>query len=459
MKSENLFDTITAISTPQGMGGISIIRVSGKNAIELSSKILSPKITTKTKIRKALLRNIITIKDKKLIDKGIITIFKAPNSYTGEDVVEISCHGGIAIPNIIIDELLKVGVRLATEGEFTKRAFLNDKIDLIQAEAVEELISAKTKEAVFLANSNIEKRFSSIIESIKYKIIDILSLIEVNIDYPEEDMDDVDYNQIKVNIESIKNTINDLIIETEKGRAIINGVKVAIIGKTNVGKSSLMNALIREERAIVSEIHGTTRDYLDAIINISGIPVTIIDTAGIRTTKDIIEELGTKKSKELINKSDLVLLLIDAETGITEEDKQIIELVENRNIVVVINKIDIKPFDKSTIEDYNFDNIIEISALKNLNINKLEEAILNKVTNLSTTNIQKEILVNTRHKNALLKVIEFLDFAEQSIENNVSYEFIALDVRRSLDYIGEITGEISTDDILDNIFKKFCVGK
>ncbi len=459
MKSENLFDTITAISTPQGMGGISIIRVSGKNAIELSSKILSPKITTKTKIRKALLRNIITIKDKKLIDKGIITIFKAPNSYTGEDVVEISCHGGIAIPNIIIDELLKVGVRLATEGEFTKRAFLNDKIDLIQAEAVEELISAKTKEAVFLANSNIEKRFSSIIESIKYKIIDILSLIEVNIDYPEEDMDDVDYNQIKVNIESIKNTINDLIIETEKGRAIINGVKVAIIGKTNVGKSSLMNALIREERAIVSEIHGTTRDYLDAIINISGIPVTIIDTAGIRTTKDIIEELGTKKSKELINKSDLVLLLIDAETGITEEDKQIIELVKNRNIVVVINKIDIKPFDKSTIEDYNFDNIIEISALKNLNINKLEEAILNKVTNLSTTNIQKEILVNTRHKNALLKVIEFLDFAEQSIENNVSYEFIALDVRRSLDYIGEITGEISTDDILDNIFKKFCVGK
>jgi tRNA modification GTPase len=220
-----------------------------------------------------------------------------------------------------------------------------------------------------------------------------------------------------------------------------------------------MNALIREERAIVSEIHGTTRDYLDAIINISGIPVTIIDTAGIRTTKDIIEELGTKKSKELINKSDLVLLLIDAETGITEEGKQIIELVKNRNIVVVINKIDIKPFDKSTIEDYNFDNIIEISALKNLNINKLEEAILNKVTNLSTTNIQKEILVNTRHKNALLKVIEFLDFAEQSIENNVSYEFIALDVRRSLDYIGEITGEISTDDILDNIFKKFCVGK
>ncbi len=462
MKSENLFDTITAISTPPGLGGISIIRVSGDKAFDISSKILTPKIKPNTKPRKTILKTIHTI-DNKSIDKGLVTIFKKPYSFTGEDMVEISCHGGIAIPNIIIEELIKAGARSALEGEFTKRAFLNNKMDLIQAEAVDEIINAKTKEAVFLAQSNIEKKFSNVLNIIKSNLINILALIEVNVDYPEDELDEVDYNRINKDIYNIKQEISRLISETEKGRAILNGVKVSLVGKTNVGKSSLMNCLLREDRAIVSHIHGTTRDYLDAVIDISGIPVTLIDTAGIRNTDDMVEELGTNKSKKIINESDLILFIIDGTTGITTEDVHIYKLLKNKKKIFLINKIDlIKEFNSKQISDIEKDSddkTLYISALSKYNIDKLEKLIYNMVININFSITQKEILINTRHKNCLIKIIDYLEICENSIENNISYEFIALDLRKAVDYLGEITGDVSSDDILDNIFKKFCVGK
>jgi tRNA modification GTPase len=462
MKGENLFNTIVAISTPPGKGGISLIRVSGEKAIEISNKILSPKIHQKTELRKAILRNIHTI-DNNIIDKGLVTAFKSPKSYTGEDMVEISCHGGLAIPNIIIEELLKAGARQALNGEFSKRAYLNNKIDLIQAEAIEEIISAKTKDAVFLAQSNIEKRFSNIIQKLKMSIIDVLSIIEVNIDYPEEDLDNVDYVKIKNEISYIKNEINRLISETRKGRAVINGVKIALVGKTNVGKSSLMNCLLREDRAIVSDIHGTTRDYLEGTIDVKGIPITLIDTAGIRKTSNIIEELGTTKSKDIIKNSDLILFIIDAESGINHEDKIIYDMLKNKNVIFIINKIDLVNWTgDNEINDFIHDfknNYIDISVKKEINIHKLEDMLYKKVINIESSITQKEILVNNRHKNCLLKVIKNLEDTEKSIDDNISYEFIALDIRKALDNIAEITGEISNDDVMDNIFNRFCVGK
>lgn len=462
MKGENLFDTIVAISTPHGLGGISIIRLSGESAIHIINKLISPKINNKTIERKLLLRQIKTIDGNNIIDNCFIALFKSPKSYTGEDLIEISCHGGFAIPNLILEELLKTDTRIATEGEFTKRAFLNNKIDLIQAESIEEMISAKTKEGVFLAQSNLEKRFSNILDNIKHNIINILSIIEMNIDYPEEDLDIVDYNEITNKISEIKQEIIKIIDDSEKGRVILSGIKVAIIGKTNVGKSSLLNCLMKEDRAIVSEHHGTTRDYLEGIINISGIPITLIDTAGIRDTSDIIEEIGTQKSKEVLTSSDIVLFLVDSTTGITQEDLSILELIKNRKTILVINKIDLKNLDinnKKGLANIKFSDIVKISAIKKISINILEKAILHNIVNITSTKNQSEILVNTRHKNLLLKLVESLNDCENSLNKNLSYEFISLDLRKSLDYLGEITGEVSSKDILDNIFENFCLGK
>lgn len=464
MKSENLFDTIVAIATPHGLGGISVIRVSGKQAFEICSKIMNPPIKKQTKTRYTYLKKIIEPDTKKVIDKSIVTIYKNPHSYTGENVVEISCHGGYAIPNMILEELLKAGARYALKGEFTKRAFLNNKIDLIQAEAVEELIKAKTKDAVYLAQSNIEKRFSDVISDIRKKLIDILSLIEVNIDYPEEELDNVDYQKISEDINNIIDKINILEKESNKGRAIIDGLKVSIVGKTNVGKSSLMNSLMRDDRAIVSEQHGTTRDYLDAVINIDGIPITLIDTAGIRNTVDTIEELGTEKSKQIIKKSDLNLLLIDPTTGITEQDKYIINLIDKKSSILVINKMDminsITSIENNIKEiKENFGDTVFISALNHKNIDILEKSIIKNTLGISTTNSQNEILVNKRHIITLKRIVEVLEKTIISINNNISYEFIALDIRKALDDLGEITGEIKTDDILNNIFDNFCIGK
>lgn len=466
MKGENLFDTIVAIATPHGMGGIAVLRLSGEKSFQIASKIIQPNIQNAEK-KKLLYRNIISLKEGKLIDKCLVSLFKAPDSYTGEDVVEIYSHGGLAVPNIILEELLNAGARMAMAGEFTKRAYINNKIDLVQAEAIEEMVSAKTKDAVFLATSNLNKKFSKITNSIKKKLIDILALIEVNIDYPEEELETVDYTQIKANLNKIEDTINHLIEDTERGRVIISGVKMAIVGKTNVGKSSLMNCLLNEDRAIVSDIHGTTRDYIDAIINIGGIPVTIIDTAGIRFTTNKIEELGTVKSKEIIDKSDIVLFVVDALTGVTKEDVEIFNLVREKSYVVVVNKIDelqnqdnINELVKNKLDVDSDVKLIPISALKEININTLEVGILDRIqSSISTTKNQQEILVNARHKNCLLKIMEYLDNADISIKQNVSYEFIALDVRKALDTLGEILGEIETDEILDNIFNHFCIGK
>ncbi len=467
MKGENLFDTIVAIAIFHGLGGIAVLRISGEKSFDITSKIIKPDISN-AENKKLLYRSIHTIDEGKLIDKCLVALFKSPNSYTGEDVVEIYSHGGLAIPNIILEELLKAGSRMAMAGEFTKRAYINNKIDLIQAEAIEEMISAKTKDAVFLATSNLDKNFSKITNSIKKKLIDILALIEVNIDYPEEELESVDYTQIKSNIHKIKNTINHLIEDTERGRIILNGVKMAIVGKTNVGKSSLMNCLLNEDRAIVSDIHGTTRDYIDAVINIGGIPVTIIDTAGIRSTTNKIEEIGTVKSKEIINKSDIMLFVVDGLTGINKEDLDIFNLVKEKNHIIVINKIDelsnpnttINNIMKDKLNNSSDDDLILISALKDININLLEKSILDKIqSSISTSNNQKEILVNARHKNCLLKIKECLNNAETSIEQNISYEFIALDIRKALDTLGEVIGEVETDEILDNIFNNFCVGK
>lgn len=457
------YDTICCISTAIGNGAISIIRISGKKAINICDSIF--KSYNKSQIselqsHKLLIGEIYN--HKKLIDEVLVSVFNAPKSYTGENVVEISCHGSIYIQEAIIQLLIENGCRLAKKGEFTLRAFLNGKLDLSQAEGIAELIASDNDKAHSLALKQMKGGVSNDIQLLRQKFIKFASLIELELDFSQEDVEFADRKDLLKLISIIKSKIHKLIDSFKYGNAIKNGIPISIIGRPNSGKSTLLNKILNEDRAIVSNIKGTTRDTIEEHIVLKGYKLIFIDTAGLRETDDKIEKIGISKTYEKIQQSAFVIYLIDkTEYNLENIKKEIAEienkLNENTRLILVANKHDLNSQSINT-KIYNDEKILNISAKEGVGIEQLLNSILDTVQvweNLSNATI----VTNQRHFESLIKTIESIHDIEEGIQNQISGEFLALDIKMCLDFLGEITGEISNEDLLDSIFKDFCIGK
>lgn len=459
MKNE---DTICAISTPIGEGGIGIVRISGKDAFAIADKIFFSK---KNKDLSAFPSHTIhygEIRDNnERVDEALVSIMKAPNTYTKEDVVEINCHGGPLPLKKVMELVLKNGARLAEPGEFTKRAFLNGRIDLSQAEAVIDIINSKTDDSLRLAVNQLSGILSKKVNAIREELISIIASVEASIDFVDEDIEFISRDEMGKRIDRTVDEIEALITTADEGRIYKEGIATAIIGKPNVGKSSLLNALLKEERAIVTPIPGTTRDVIEEWVNIKGMPLRILDTAGIRHTEDLVEIEGVKRSRDAIKRADLILLLIDGSNKLNDEDKRLMQEVRDKRLIVLLNKSDlpslVKKNDIANILPEN--ELVAISALTGEGVDSLKTAIHNLLFKGVITAGERPIITNLRHKTALEKTKKALENLEGSLKNKMSEEFLAVDLRGALNALGEITGETATEDILNKIFEEFCVGK
>ena len=451
-----MFDTICAISTTLGVGAISIIRVTGNDAIVLVNKIFKGKDLTK--VSSHTINYGFIIDNNETIDEVLVSVMKAPKTYTKEDLVEINCHGGISTTNKILEILLNNGCRLAEPGEFTKRAFLNGRIDLIEAESIGDLINSETDKSRALSLNGVTGSITNMINDIRKKLISISANIEVNIDYPEyEDAIVLTNELVKPEILNIKADLEKLLKESANGKLIKNGIDVAIVGKPNVGKSSLLNTLLEEEKAIVTNVAGTTRDVVEGKFVLNGIILNLIDTAGIRETEDIVEQIGVKKSKEIIEKSNLIILVLNNNEELTNEEINLIKSLNNRNLIVYINKNDLeKKIDENKIEckDIVYGNTKDYKNLESLK-NKIIEMF--NLEQLDSKNMN--YLSNSRQISLVKKALQSLDNCLEQIENNVEIDLLAIDIKECFDLLGEIIGTTYKDELLDEIFANFCLGK
>ena len=454
-----LFDTIAAISTPKSEGGIAIIRISGDKSFEILDKIFVKKNPNANLGFYKL--NYGFIKDgEKTVDEVMAVRLKAPKSYTCEDIVEINCHGGTLVSEKVLELVLRNGARHAESGEFTKRAFMNGRIDLSQAEAVMDIIQGKTEKSVSLSLDQLRGDLRDKVNQFKKALLDITAHVNVVLDYPEEGIDDPLPAELRNNLEKVYEEANRLIDSYDTGKKIKEGIKTVIVGKPNVGKSTLLNALLHEERAIVTHVAGTTRDVIEEIINIKGVPLVLVDTAGIRKTDDIVENIGVEKSKQFIGKADLVLLVLDASKELENEDIEVInQIKENKKkVIVLLNKIDLNK--KINLAGHNLENIVEISAKDNIGIEDMQEKIYSYIVEEDVENSsEKLIITNIRHKTALEKTKDAIKNIFETIDMGLPMDLISVDLKEALDSLSEITGEISSEDILDHVFGNFCVGK
>ena len=456
-------ETIAAISTPFGESGVGIVRISGSLAEFIAKKIFKPK-----KSQSYLLSHrfhygeIIDPFDGRSIDEVLFVLMKSPKTYTREDIAEIHCHGGYFVLQKILELVLKQGARMARPGEFTKRAFLNGRIDLTQAEAVIDLIKAKTQTSLEIANQQLMGWLYREMASLKAKLIDYLALIEAHIDFPEEEIESISLDAMKQDLNGMIHKLENWISSYEEGRIFREGISCAIIGKTNVGKSSLLNVLLKEDRAIVTPIPGTTRDVIEEVLNINGIPVRLMDTAGLRKTKDVIEQEGVRKAKKRVADADLVLLMLDGSRALDEDDMEIFNEIKGKKKVLAINKKDL-PLKNSLEEIKNLfseDPMVFISCIKNEGIDDLKETIYHTLIHREVrTSPDHLIVANIRHKTALAKAKNNLSNALKKLEEGASLEFIAFEIRLVLEAIGELAGETTTDEVLNRIFEQFCIGK
>ena len=454
-----LFDTIAAISTPRGEGGIGIIRISGDKSFEILDKIFNTKNPNRDlgfyKFNYGFIHD-----NGKIIDEVMAVRMKAPKTYTCEDVVEINCHGGHLISEKVLELVLKNGARHAEQGEFTKRAFMNGRIDLSQAEAVMDIIQGKTEKSISLSLEQLRGDLRDKIGSFKKALLDVTAHVNVVLDYPEEGIDDPLPSNLRENLENVYAEADRLISSYDKGKKIKEGIKTVIAGKPNVGKSTLLNSLLKEERAIVTHIPGTTRDVIEEIINIKGIPLVLTDTAGIRKTEDIVENIGVEKSKKFIENADLVLLVLDASRELESEDREVIQEIQNnkKKTIVLLNKIDLER--KIELDEFGLENILEISAKDNIGIEDMEERIYSYIVEEKVEDSsEKLIITNIRHKTALEKTKDAIRNIFETIDAGMPMDLISVDLKEALDSLSEITGEISSEDILDHVFGNFCVGK
>ena len=452
-------DTIVAIATPPGIGAIGIIRVSGENAFEIVNKIFPAK-NLSDQLANTLHVGFIKEGDK-VLDEVVISLFKCPSSYTGEDVIEISCHGSPFVQQRIINAIIERGARLAKAGEFTQRAFLNGKLDLTQAEAVADLIASNTSASQNVALKNMRGGFSKVLKEMRERLIQFAALIELELDFSEEDVEFADRRKFNELLTELDTTVSNLLSSFYLGNVIKNGVSVAIVGSPNAGKSTLLNTLLNENRAIVSEIAGTTRDTIEEVININGILFRLIDTAGIREhSQDVIENIGVLKSKEKIQQADIVLYLFDINSMDDENFYSFLDTVkkENPRVISVLNKTD--NIDEVSLQKKTrlHQESIFISAKTKTGIEELKEKLFAMASGnvMLTENI---VVTNARHYASLKEVKSSLDDLRAGIENKITSDLLSPDIRRSLHYLGEITGEITNEDMLDYIFSKFCIGK
>ncbi|GAP71456.1 tRNA uridine-5-carboxymethylaminomethyl(34) synthesis GTPase MnmE [Candidatus Symbiothrix dinenymphae] len=455
--------TICAISTPQGTGGIAVIRISGCEAFAIADKIFVAKNGQKVAEMQA---NTVCFGNVATLDEVLVAVFHAPHTFTGEDTVEISCHGSIFIQQEILKLLLANGCTLARAGEFTQRAFLNGKMDLSQAEAVADVIASSSAAAHRVAMNQMRGGFSKELRALRAQLLDFVSLIELELDFNEEDVEFADRVRLLELADTIGVSLTKLVNSFSLGNVLKNGIPVVIVGETNVGKSTLLNHLLHEEKAIVSDVHGTTRDVIEDVVNVSGITFRFIDTAGIRDTTDEVELLGVERTFQKIDQASIVIWLVDATKFNKEIDTladKIVPRTVHKKLLLVINKIDKLNMEEQLILEKEFlpqikADHIYLSAKYHQNTEKLEAALL-QAANLTRYNEQDVIVSNVRHHEALCKAHEAIRRAEEGLRTNLSGDFVAQDIRECMHYLGEITGEISTDEVLGNIFRKFCVGK
>jgi tRNA modification GTPase len=456
------FDTIAAVATSIGEGGIGIIRVSGLHSLKVVSTIFKGKNNRSLEdIKSYTMRygHVIDRESGEIIDEVIVSYMKGPRSFTAEDTVEINCHGGVIATNRVLQEVIKVGARLAEPGEFTKRAFLNGRIDLSQAEAVIDIIRAKTELSMRSALAQSEGRISREIKILRNKLLGIIAHIEVTVDYPEDDLEETSSRITSTQLSGVLKEIEKLLNSADEGKILREGLDTVIIGKPNVGKSSLLNALLMETRAIVTEIPGTTRDVIEEFMSIDGVPVKIIDTAGIRETEDIVEKIGVEKSKEKINEADLIILMLDVSRGLDIEDLEIIDYIKSRKYVVLLNKSDLPNIlNKGELSGLNSQFIIEVSAKTGEGLDRLKDAIKHLFFKGEVTS-KDTMISNARHKQALIRAKEGCTAALEALKNTSAIDLASIDARNAWMSLGEITGETLEEDIIDKIFSEFCVGK
>ena len=459
-----LDDTIAAIATAPGEAGIGIVRISGEKSIEIADKIFKSKENkrlSRYKPRRITYGYIIDPNKKEKIDEVLVSYMKSPSTYTREDTVEINCHGGMISVKKILELVLQSGARIADPGEFTKRAFLNGRIDLAQAEAIMDLVSAKTEKGFDVALNQLEGFLSKEVSEIRKRLLEMLAHIEVSIDFAEEDIDEITLNTLLESSSEIEKNIQKLLDTSHTGKIIREGLSTVIVGKPNVGKSSLLNALIRESRAIVTDVPGTTRDIIEEHFSIKGIPLRLIDTAGIRETEDIVERIGVERSKELFNLADLIIVVLDASGDLTKEDLEIMDLIGSKKALIIINKTDLpQKLNVDEVKDIIKDkDIIEISILENIGIEKIEDALVNMVYQGEVKAKDSMLVTNVRHKNALERALKSIKDGIKAIKEQLPLDFIEVDIRDTWEALGEITGDTVGEDLLEHIFENFCIGK
>ncbi|WP_430610527.1 tRNA uridine-5-carboxymethylaminomethyl(34) synthesis GTPase MnmE [Enterococcus sp. DIV0876] len=457
------FDTIAAISTPPGEGAISIVRLSGDQAIAIADKIFtSSKSLAEVPSHTIHYGHIIDPVEERLMDEVMLSVMKQPRTFTREDVVEINCHGGIVVVNQLLQLVLRQGARLAEPGEFTKRAFLNGRVDLSQAEAVMDLIRAKTDKAMNLAINQLDGNLSQLIRQLRQEILQTLAQVEVNIDYPEyDDVEELTTRLLLEKAQMVKAQIEALLATAQQGKILREGLSTAIIGRPNVGKSSLLNHLLKEEKAIVTDIAGTTRDVIEEYVNVRGVPLKLIDTAGIRDTEDVVEKIGVARSRKALQEAELILLVLNQSEAITPQDQQLLTLTKGARRIILLNKTDLPAqISSEELEAYLTDEpVFSVSVLTNEGLDQLEQAIADLFFGGKTTDKDASYLSNTRHIALLENAAHALSEVIEGIEAGMPVDLVQIDMTRCWDYLGEVVGDSVQDELITQLFSQFCLGK
>ncbi|MDT2757940.1 tRNA uridine-5-carboxymethylaminomethyl(34) synthesis GTPase MnmE [Enterococcus asini] len=458
------FDTIAAISTPPGEGAISIVRLSGEDAVKIAATLyqMGQKSLEKVASHTIHYGHIVDPEKNKAIDEVMVTVLKAPKTFTREDIVEINCHGGMVVTNQILQLVLRQGARLAEPGEFTKRAFLNGRMDLSQAEAVMDLIRAKTDKAMDMALNQLDGNLSHLIRNLRQEILNTLAQVEVNIDYPEyDDVEELTTKLLLEKAQEVQGKIDELLRQAQQGKILREGLSTAIIGRPNVGKSSLLNYLLDEEKAIVTEIAGTTRDVIEEYVNVRGVPLKLVDTAGIRETEDIVEKIGVERSKKALNEADLILLVLNQSEALTEADRQLLALTKDHKRIILLNKTDLpKALNEAELADLKGNSeIFSVSVLEKEGLDQLEAAIANLFFAGGTGEKDASYVSNSRHIALLDKASQSLGEVVTGIDAGMPVDLVQIDMTRCWDYLGEILGDSVQDELITELFSQFCLGK
>ncbi|HCV3822015.1 TPA: tRNA uridine-5-carboxymethylaminomethyl(34) synthesis GTPase MnmE [Staphylococcus aureus] len=456
-------DTITSISTPMGEGAIGIVRLSGPQAVEIADKLYKGKhLLNDVPSHTINYGHIIDPESKEVVEEVMVSVLRAPKTFTREDIIEINCHGGILTINRVLELTMTYGARMAEPGEFTKRAFLNGRIDLSQAEAVMDFIRSKTDRASKVAMNQIEGRLSDLIKKQRQSILEILAQVEVNIDYPEyDDVEDATTEFLLEQSKEIKQEINRLLDTGAQGKIMREGLSTVIVGKPNVGKSSMLNNLIQDNKAIVTEVAGTTRDVLEEYVNVRGVPLRLVDTAGIRETEDIVEKIGVERSRKAISQADLILFVLNNNEALTQEDYTLYEVVKNEDVIVIVNKMDLEQnIDINEVKDMIGDTpLIQTSMLKQEGIDELEIQIRDLFFGGEVQNQDMTYVSNSRHISLLKQARQTIQDAIDAAESGVPMDMVQIDLTRTWEILGEIIGETASDELIDQLFSQFCLGK